>query len=282
MNTDGTDEPGWDVDPEDESGTVIAVGRQIRLWREAAGLGAAEFGRAVGYGENLVYKIERGKRIPRPEFLDKADKVLGAGGKIAAMKKDVAEAQYPKKVRDLAKLEAQAVELGAYSNHTIHALLQTREYTQAIFGMRRPLYSEEIIEREVGAQMARQEVIDRTKPEPVFSFVQEEVTLRRPIGGKTVHRGQLERLLDIGQLRNVEIQVMPTERDDHAGLGGSFRLFKLKGGATLGYAEVQHVSRLVTTPREVQYLEMQYGSIRAQALTPRESLAFVDELLGET
>ncbi|MGW5864631.1 helix-turn-helix domain-containing protein [Streptomyces sp. NPDC055239] len=282
MNTDGTDEPGWDVDPEDESGTVVAVGRQIRLWREAAGLGAAEFGRAVGYGENLVYKIERGKRIPRPEFLDKADGVLGAGGKIAAMKKDVAEAQYPKKVRDLAKLEAQAVELGAYSNHTIHALLQTREYTQTIFGMRRPLYSEEIIEREVGARMSRQEVIDHTKPEPVFSFVQEEVTLRRPIGGRAVHRGQLERLLSVGRLRNIEIQVMPTDLDDHAGLGGSFRLFKLKDGTTLGYAEVQHISRLVTTPREVQYLEMQYGSIRAQALTPRESLAFVEKLLGET
>ena len=42
---------------------------------------AAEFGAAMGYGEDLVHKIERGKRIPRPEFLDKADEVLRAGGR---------------------------------------------------------------------------------------------------------------------------------------------------------------------------------------------------------
>jgi hypothetical protein len=46
---------------------------------------AAEFGTAVGYGEDLVYKIEGGKRIPRPEYLDKADEVLGAGGLLSAM-----------------------------------------------------------------------------------------------------------------------------------------------------------------------------------------------------
>lgn len=38
----GADEPGWDVDPDDESGAAVvaAVGRQIRAWREAAGLRA--------------------------------------------------------------------------------------------------------------------------------------------------------------------------------------------------------------------------------------------------
>ncbi|MFE0374365.1 helix-turn-helix domain-containing protein [Streptomyces inhibens] len=272
-----------DVDAEDDSTAVlVTVGRQLKLWREAAGLSPAEFAAAMGYGDNLIYKIERGARIPRPEFLDKADEVLDAGGKIAAMKKDVEEARYPKNLRNLAKLEAGAVELGAYSTHTIHALLQTEEYTRTIFGMYLPLYSEEIIEREVGARMARQEIIDRTKLGTVFSFVQEEVTLRRPIGGIMVLRRQLEHLLDVGQLRNVEIQVMPTDRDDHAGLSGPFRLFKLKGGETLGYAEVQHLRRLVSEPREVQSLEMQYGSIRAQALTPRESLSFIEKLLGET
>lgn len=44
--TDGADEgdgPGWDLDPEDESGAVVAaVGRQIKLWREAAELRPAE------------------------------------------------------------------------------------------------------------------------------------------------------------------------------------------------------------------------------------------------
>lgn len=282
-STDGADGPGCDPGLEDDSGLVVkAVGRQIKLWREAAGLRQAELGAAIGYGEAMVSAVERGKRIPKPEFLENTDKVLGAGGKIAAMKRDVVEARYPRSVRDLARLEAEAVELGVYSNHTLHALLQTEEHARALFAMRRPLHTDEIIEQNIAARMARQEILGSSKAVPVFSFVQEEVTLRRPIGGRMVHRRQLERLLEVGEMRNVDIQVMPTDCEDHAGLAGGFRLFKLRGGATLGHSEAQHINRLISEPAEVQSLEMQYGTIRAQALTPRESLAFIERVLEET
>uniref|UniRef100_UPI00117CDFBC helix-turn-helix domain-containing protein n=1 Tax=Streptomyces glaucescens TaxID=1907 RepID=UPI00117CDFBC len=102
------DEPGWEVDPDDDWGVAVVatVGRQLRLRREAVGMRAAEFGQAVGYGEDMVYKIEGGKRIPRPEFLDRADDVLRAGGLLAAMKEDVDKVRYPRKVRALAEMEA--------------------------------------------------------------------------------------------------------------------------------------------------------------------------------
>jgi len=53
------DEPGWEVDPDDEWGVAVVatVGRQLKLRREAVGMRAGEFGKAVGYGEDLVYKI---------------------------------------------------------------------------------------------------------------------------------------------------------------------------------------------------------------------------------
>lgn len=279
--TDGADAPGWDLDPGDDSGAVIEmVGRQVKLWRTEAGLSQSEFGSQIGYSENLVYKVEAGKRIPQPDFLDSADDVLGAGGKLSAMKKDVAEARYPKKVRDLAKLEGEAVELGAYGNHNMHGLLQTEEHTRALFEMRRPAYPEDEVERQVAARMARQEVFER-RPSPTLTFVQEEATLRRPIGGQVVHRRQLERLLEVGQLRHVEIQVMPHDRDDHAGMAGEIRLLKLSDGTTVGHSEVQLTSRLISKPQEVQILELRYGIIRSQALTPRESLAYIEKLLGE-
>lgn len=82
MSVDGKDEAGREAAPEDETrADVEAVGRELKMWREAAGLRPAELGKALGYGENLIYKIERGARIPRPEFLDKADDVLGAGAR---------------------------------------------------------------------------------------------------------------------------------------------------------------------------------------------------------
>lgn len=37
-------------------------------------------------------------------------------------------------------------------------------------------------------------------------------------------RRQLERLLELSALRHVEIQVMPTETEEHAGLGGSHQV----------------------------------------------------------
>jgi hypothetical protein len=190
-------------------------------------------------------------------------------------------ARYPRKVRDLAKLEAEVMSMGAYSNHNIQGLLQTEDYARALYQMRRPLLDEETIERYVAARMARQEIFTRW-PAPILSFVQEEVTLQRPLGGRAVMRGQLERLLELGRLRNVEIQVMPTDREDHAGMSGELVLLNPKNGPTVGHMAVQNYARQTSDREEVRTLESRYGIIRAQALTPRESLAFIEKVLGET
>ncbi|MEW2488055.1 helix-turn-helix transcriptional regulator [Streptomyces sp. NPDC048411] len=279
----GADEPGWDVDPDDESGVAVvaAVGRQIKAWRESAGMRAGEFGAAIGYGEDLVYKVEGGRRIPRPEFLDRADEVLGAGGKLAAMKRDVAEVRYPKKVRDLARMEAQAVELLAYGNSSFHGLLQTPEYSRALFSMRQPAYSQDEVERGVDARVARKAIFERS-PSPTLGFVQEEVVLRRPLGGKMVLRRQLEHVLEIIESRNVTLQVMPIGRQEHAGIDGEIQVLKFKDGTAMGRSEGAFGGRPVSDPKHLRILELRYGVIRAQALTPRESRAFIERVLGET
>lgn len=271
------------LEEDDEAGAVMrTVQRQLKLWREAAGLTQAEFGAAIGYGEEQVSCVERGRRIPRPEYLDRADEVLGAGGRIAAMKEDVAEVRYPKKVRDLKKLEAAAVELCAYNNSVIHGLLQTEEYARAVFSVRRPPFTADEFDQRVAARVARQKIVNDTTARPVFSFVQCESTLRRPIGGRLVMRRQLERLLEIAEFCNVDLQVLPLGREENSGLAGSFRLLRLKDGSTVGHVEVQHISRVITDPKEAQLLDMRYGTIRAQALSPRESMVLIEKVLGET
>jgi len=281
-STDGADEASWASGVEDDSGALMkTVGRQIKLWREAANIKQAELGSEIGYGEEMVSAVERGRRLPRPEFLDKADEVLHADGKLSAMKDAVAVARYPKKVRDLAKLEAEAVELGVYATHVMPGLLQTEEYARALFELRRPAYSEDDIDRGVAARMARQEIF-ACSPAPALTFVLEEVTLRRPVGGRAVARRQLEHLLELGQLRHVTIQVMPIDQEDHAGLSGPMQLLRLKDGTTLGYAEMHWFTPLINDPKEVQVFELRYGMIRAQALTPRKSIAFIQELREET
>ncbi|WYB31787.1 helix-turn-helix transcriptional regulator [Streptomyces sp. SM1P] len=279
----GVDEPGWEVDPDDEPGAAVvaAVGRQIKAWREAAGMRAAEFGTAMGYSEDLIYKVEGGRRIPRPEFMDGADGVLGAEGKLAAMKADIAEVRYPKKIRDLAKLEARAVEVEAYHNHNINGLLQTEGHMRALFASWLPAYTLDEMDRMVAARLARQSIFERD-PLPTLSFVQEEVTIRRPVGGRVVWRRQLERLPEVGEMRNVAVQVMPTDREEHPGTGGLIEVLKFPDGSAVGRSEGAFGGRPVSDPKQLRIIELRCGAIRAHALNPRESRAFIEKVLGET
>ncbi|MFH9600710.1 helix-turn-helix domain-containing protein [Streptomyces rochei] len=272
----------YGADDEESAAVLRTVGRVLKACRERKGLTQAELGAAIGYSEEQVSSVERGRRAPSAAFLEAADRVLDAGGLLVGLKKDVEQARYPKKVRDLAKLEAEAVEICAYDNSVVNGLLQTEEYLRAVFGSRRPAFSEEEVERLVAARLARQGIIDGKGTIPAFSFVHDEATLRRRVGGKMVLRRQLERLLEVGQMRYVEIQVLPMDREDNAGLGGPFHLLRLNEGTTVGHNEVQRTSRLISEPKEIQILELRYGVVRAQALPPQESLAFIEKVLGET
>lgn len=280
---DETAEPGWEVDPDDEWGVAViaTVGRQLKLRREAAGMRVGEFGTAIGYGEDLVYKVEGGKRIPRQEYLDTADEVLDAGGLIAATWEDVKKVRYPKRVRELGKLEERAVEIGLYECHIVPGLLQTREHARAVIGAAQPPYSPDDVERMVAARLARQSIFERSLS-PALSFVLEEGVLRRPIGGTMVWRQQLERLLEVGRLHNVVLQVMPMTCVTHSGLDGRIELLKFPDGTAVGRSDGAFSSRPTAEPRYLRILELRYGTIRAQALSPGESLTFVEQLLGET
>ncbi|MFE0672791.1 Scr1 family TA system antitoxin-like transcriptional regulator [Streptomyces sp. NPDC058867] len=268
------------MDLDADVGFLRCFGRQVKLFREAADLTQAQLGDQVGYGQAQIGAVEQGRRIPKPDLIDSMDRAVGARGVLSAMKEEVAKARYPGFFRRYAELESQATELHAYDNHVVKGLLQTEDYARAVFNMWRPLLGEEVVEQRVAARMERQSLLTR-RPAPLLSFVIEEQVLRRPVGGHQVLRGQLERLVLVGHERNVEMQIMPTERVEHAGLGGAFTLIHLPDQRRIGYMEVQEASILHTVPKKVSPLEATYGVLRAQALSPRDSLAFIEKLLGE-
>lgn len=268
--------------PDDETGAgvVVAFGRQLKLLRTRAGMDRTELGGHLGYAAQSIASFEQGRRIPLGEFIDRADEVLEAGGVLKALKDEVLRAQYPSFFRDAARLEAKAESMCVYALYAVPGLLQTEDYARAGFRLERPLLDDEVIEERLAARMARQDVYGR-RPAPLLSFIIEEVALCRPIGGREVLLGQWEKLLAIGQKRHVEIQIMPTDRDEHAALGGPFNLIETAQGQRIAYAEVQGDSRLYTGRQQVRELEARYGILRSQALTPRESLLFIEKLRGE-
>ncbi|OON72664.1 helix-turn-helix domain-containing protein [Streptomyces tsukubensis] len=262
------------------NGFLRCFGRQVKLLREAAGLSQVQLGEEVGYGEAHIASVEQGRRIPKPEMVDAMDLAVDGRGVLVAMKAEVQRARYPSFFRQYAQLEAEATQLHAYSSHVIKGLLQTEEYARAVFDMWHPRLDAETVEQHLSARMERQKLFTR-RPTPLLSFVVDEAVLRRPLGGRAVQRGQLEQLLRHSHERNVETQVMPLSREEHAGLGGSFTLLHIGEHRRMAYVEVQSESVLHSNPQKVGALESTYGVLRAQALSPEESLVFIEKLLGE-
>lgn len=170
---------------------------------------------------------------------------------------------------------------GIYECNSVHGLLQTPEHARAWMEAAQPPYSVDDVERMVAARLARQTVLGRD-PAPSIHFVLEEAPLRRPVGGTMVRQRQLERLLEVGRLNHVTLQVMPTSTDAHPGVDGKIELLKFPDGTAVGRSDGAFNGRPVTDPKDLRILELRYGTIRAQALPSRESHAFIEQLLGET
>ncbi|MFE1457465.1 Scr1 family TA system antitoxin-like transcriptional regulator [Streptomyces sp. NPDC058735] len=263
-----------------------AVGKQVKLLRERAGLTQRELGDRLGYSEDLVSSLERGRRTPQREFLEAADELLGAGGLLRATIEDVerakakARVRHPAWFRDYARLEASAVEINFFSTIAPPGLFQTEALIRTMLQGRQPLLSEETIEQRAASRLARQETLTNWPP-PMVTAVIDESVLRRKLGGRKVRQEQLEHLLKLGHLRNIALQVLPLDCEENPGVDGPFVLLTPKGKQQVAYLEVQGVGQLITDPEEVRILAARYGSIRGQALTPRESLALMQKLLGE-
>lgn len=266
--------------PDDDSGrgVVVAFGQTMKMLRLRAGLDREELGRRLGYSASTIAAFERGRRIPSPRTIDKADEALGADGLLRLWKDEVERAQYPVFFRGMAQLEKEAMELLAYDTLVVNGLLQTESYMRALLTMRRPPLSEDTIEQRVAARLARQDILDG-EPAPLLSFVMDESILRRRYGGREVYRGQLEHLLSIGRRRTVTLQVMPLDSAESAGVDGPFTIVVRQDGKRFVYAEAQGTSSLEIDPARAAVASSRYGVIRSQALSPQESLAVIEGLL---
>ena len=268
-----------DVDTGSSTSLLRSAGRLIQALRNQAGLTQAEFGQRIGYGEEMVSKVERGIRIPRAEFLDNADRALNAHGVLTAMKDELSRATYSGILRNVHQEEAHATAIHAYDTHVLNALLHTEDYMRALFTMHTPPLPAKAIQQRITARLVRQQVLRREPVPPIMSFVIDEAVLRRPYGGNDVLRGQLEHLIQVGQLPHIDLQVMPLDQEHHAGAAGPFTLMDTRKHTRNAYIEIQGL-RIHAEQDRVRDLEATYSRIRAQALPPKDTLHFIEKLLA--
>ncbi|GAA4187436.1 helix-turn-helix transcriptional regulator [Streptosporangium oxazolinicum] len=122
-------------------------------------------------------------------------------------------------------LEEAASVVRTYEVQFIPGLLQSPEYARAVIMLVHGAASPDEVDRRVSLRMARQERL--TKPDaPTLWAVMDEAVLRRPIGGPHVLRAQIDHLLEVVEMPNVKLQIMPFERGGHAAAGGPFSILR--------------------------------------------------------
>lgn len=101
----------------------------------------------------------------------------------------------------------------------IPGLLQTEAYARTLFRNQLPPLCDQQIADQLAARLERQKLL-RERPNTAYSFILEEHLFLRRTGGAQITQELIEHILDLAELRNIEIQVMPQVREDHAGLHG--------------------------------------------------------------
>ncbi|MFG3263607.1 helix-turn-helix domain-containing protein [Streptomyces bobili] len=263
------------------SDSLRTFGAVVQALREHQGLSREEFGRLVGYSKHTVASVELGRRMPDEDLIEATEAVLGNTGALRRAAEHLGrQPGLAAWFRRWAGLEKRAVALSTYESRMIPGLLQTEAYARTLFTEQLPPLDDEQIEVQWAARAERQKLL-RSRTNTAFSFILEEHLLLRRTGGVEVTRELVGNLLEMGNLRNVEIQLMPTVRESHAGLDGPVQLLETPANKWFGYCEGQRGGLLVSDPKEISILHMRYARMRSQALTLQDSTSLLRQMRGD-
>jgi transcriptional regulator with XRE-family HTH domain len=271
---------GTSGEPE-SSDSLRTFGAVVQGLREHAGLSREEFGELVRFSKHTVASVELGRRMPDPTFVKRAEEALGMTGVLqkaaGRLERQPGLAAW---FRRWAGLEQVAITLYTYECRMIPGLLQTEAYARALFADQWPPLDDTHIEERWAARAERQRLL-RERPNTAFSFILEEHLLLRRTGGVEVTRELIEHVLEIAELRNVEIQIMPLTQGAHAGLAGPMQLLETPENRWFAYNEGQRGGQFVSDPKEISVLQRRYARMRSQALTIQDSVSLLQRMRGD-
>ncbi|MFD0424642.1 helix-turn-helix domain-containing protein [Streptomyces parvus] len=255
-------------------------GEVVKAFRKRARLTQEQFAPLVGYSPETIASIEQGRRLPPPDFPERADNILNAFGVILAASKHLTRRKgLASWFRQWAELELAALSLYTYECRLIPGLLQTPAYARTLFADQLPPLSDEQIEAQLAARLERQQLLHE-RPNTAFSFILEEHLFLRDLGGEEVTRELLDHILDLSELRNVDVQIMPLVRHHHAGLGGPVQLLETPDHQWFGYLEGQAHGQFVSDPKAISVIQMRCASMRSQALSLDDSKSLMRRMRG--
>lgn len=181
-----------------------------------------------------------------------------------------------------AALEADAAALRTYQSELVEGLLQTGDYARALLRAAPRPEAEEETERQIAAQMARQERLTGENPLGCWAVLNEAV-LRRTVGGREVMRRQLDHLRESAELAHVTLQVLPFEAGAHPGMHGAFEMlsFPDQRDADVAYTQHRTGSQYVENAAAIETYRLVFDHLRALALGPDESAELIHRVAKE-
>ncbi len=263
----------------------------LRQMRESRDLSCADAGKAVGWSESKVSRIETGRVGIRQADLERLLDLYGVSGDDrAALLTLGRQATHrgwwysyadalPSWFGDYVGLEDGARSKLIYENQLVPGLMQTGDYAIAITRAARPWVDDDEVERQVAARTTRQALLTAPDPLQVWAVLDEAV-LRRKVGGAATMRAQLHRLGEISALPNVTLQVIPFDAGAHASMGTSFSLlhFPEAGDSPIVYIENHTSSQYLETRADVERYTLVFDHLRASALSPEQSPDFMGQV----
>ncbi|MEV5977349.1 helix-turn-helix transcriptional regulator [Streptomyces sp. NPDC052114] len=266
-------------EPEPTEG-LKAFGAVLKSFRKRAGYTQESLAPEIGYSTHFLASIEQGRRFPPPVFVDRCEASLDAFGTLRVTANQLSKQRgLASWFRRWAQLEREAIALYTYECRLIPGLLQTEAYARTLFEARVPILTDEALEDQVAARMARQALL-RERPNTAFSFIIDEHVFLRRTGGTEVTRELIDHVLELTAPRNIDLQIMPLSQDVHAGLNGPIQLLETPDNRWFGYCEGQESGQFVSDPKVISTLQTRYAKLRSQALRPSQSVGLLEQLRG--
>jgi hypothetical protein len=154
----------------------------------------------------------------------------------------------PQWFRTYVDLEQAATLIRTYEGQFVPGLLQTDAYLRAVVHGAHLDPAPDQVGRRVRLRLARQTLLTRESP-PRLWAVLDEAALRRPVGGRLVMRGQLERLLEATKLPNVTLQVLPLAAGAHSAMAGAFTILRFADPELPDIVYLEHLTNAVYLDR---------------------------------
>ncbi len=277
------------------------LARELRTLRTTGGWHGKDVAARLGWSASKVSRIENGRIGIGADDLDRLLELYRVPGGHAEHLRRLVPRTRPRGWWDayadtlsagyanLIRLEAGSRALRCWSAVVPHALLQTAEYArQVILSTWEPPSAADVARR-VQVCVRRQEVLDDRDGAPLelSAVIDESVLHRTPASGdgvdaRAVMRGQVERLLTVGERPNVTVRVLPFAAGLPPVTSGSFAVLDppVASGPDVVYLENKTRIFFLDGDAEVARYERAYEHIAGMALSPADSREVLEGALA--